>query len=118
MRRHHISFLHAWDGIVHNFTTQPNFRVHLAFAIAAITAGYYFDIEAWQWLIIIFTITLVIVAEMINTALEAMVDLITSEYRKNAKVSKDTSAGMVLVTAIAAVIIGIVIFLPHLQKLN
>lgn len=116
MRRHYISFSHAWDGIVHNFTTQPNFRVHLIFAILAILAGLYFKITSTQWLIITFTITLVIVAEMINTALESMVDLITSEHRQHAKIAKDTSAGMVLITAILAIIVAAIVFLPYLSK--
>jgi undecaprenol kinase/diacylglycerol kinase (ATP) len=95
--------------------TQPNFRIHLFFALLAIATGYYLQLLPWEWLVIIFTITLVLVAEMINTALESMTDLITNEYRESAKVAKDTAAGMVLVTAACAVTIGLIIYLPHLS---
>ena len=114
MKRHHISFKHAWDGILHNLKTQPNFRVHLFIGSLTILAGYYFRLAAWEWLILIFTITLVLIAEMINTAIESMVDLLTSEHRKHAKIAKDTSAGMVLVTALSSIIVGVIIFIPHL----
>ncbi len=113
MRRHHISFFHAWNGIIYNFSTQPNFRVHIFFALLAVILGFYFQIEPWQWLIVVFTITLVIVAEMINTALESIVDLVTTEHQENAKIAKDTAAGMVLVTAIMSLIVAILIFAPY-----
>lgn len=115
MKHHTISFKHALAGILYNLTTQPNFRVHLFFAALAVTLGYYLKLLRWEWLVLLFTILLVLVAEMVNTALEAMTDLITNEYRQEAKVAKDAAAGMVLVAAIGAVIVGVVIFLPHLM---
>ncbi len=77
--------------------------------------GLYFSISVTEWLILIFTINTVLVAEMLNTSVESMVDLITLERREDARVAKDVSAGMVLVSATLAIIIGFVIFLPKIM---
>ena len=118
MTKHHISFKHAIDGILYCVRTQPNFRLHLFAAILVIFLGKYLKIESTEWIILAFTIILVLVAEMVNTALESMTDLITKEYHQEAKIAKDVSAGMVLVSAISAVIVGVIIFLPYLTKLS
>jgi len=75
-------------------------------------AGIYFEISYIEWLVILFTFNMVIVAEMVNTSIESMVDLITLERREDAKIAKDVSAGMVLISALSSVIIGMYIFLP------
>jgi diacylglycerol kinase len=67
-----------------------------------------------EWLILIFTINMVVVAEMLNTSIEAMVDLISLERRTDAKIAKDVAAGMVLVSASFSVIIALLIFLPKI----
>ena len=114
---HRISFKHAWDGVVHTFSTQPNMRFHGFFAVLVILSGFYFDISFFEWMIIAFTILLMFTAEMINTAMESIVDLVTTEKRKSAKVAKDVAAGMVLVNAIGSVIVGVVVFLPYVIDL-
>jgi len=113
-RFHHISFKHAFDGIMHTFATQPNLRIHLVISLFVILASFLLQLARWEWAIILFTILWVIVSEMINTALEAVVDLLVSEYHQSAKVAKDVAAGMVLVGAGGSVIIGLLIFIPHL----
>lgn len=117
IRIHRVSFKHAIDGIIHNIRTQPNFRFHLFAIILASLLGKYLSINTFEWLVLIFTFNIVIVSEMVNTAIEAMVDLITLEKRQDAKIAKDVSAGMVLVSAIFSVIIGIYIFIPKIIQL-
>ncbi len=112
MKKHHISFKHASDGILHNFRTQPNFRIHLIAAIVAIVLGIYFQLAQLEWLVLLFTIVLVIITEMLNTALESIIDLLSPNQHLAAKIAKDTAAGMVLLSTIAAVIVGLVVFLP------
>ncbi|KKP29236.1 MAG: diacylglycerol kinase [Candidatus Nomurabacteria bacterium GW2011_GWF1_31_48] len=112
IRRHTVSFKHAVDGIWHTLRTQPNFRFHTIAAISVILAGIYFEISYFEWLVVLFTFNMVFVAEMVNTSIEAMVDLISLERRQDAKVAKDVSAGMVLVSALSAIAIGVYIFLP------
>lgn len=114
LRAHKVSFDHAFDGFVHTIKTQPNFRFHLIASICVFLLGIYFSISTLEWLILIFTINMVIVAEMINTSIESMVDLITEERRENARVAKDVSAGMVLVSSFLAVIIGSFVFVPKI----
>jgi diacylglycerol kinase len=82
--------------------------------ISVVLAGIYFSISFYEWITLILTFNLVIVSEMLNTAIEAMVDLITLERRQDAKVAKDVSAGMVLVSAIFSIAIGLFIFVPKI----
>ena len=117
IRIHRVSFKHALEGIIHNIKTQPNFRFHLFAILLASLLGKYLSINTFEWLVLIFTFNIVLVSEMVNTAIEAMVDLITQEKRQDAKIAKDVSAGMVLVSAIFSVIIGIYIFIPKIIQL-
>jgi diacylglycerol kinase len=114
LRKHTVSFKHALDGIWHTIKTQPNFRFHLIAIIAVTLMGIYFSITTVEWLILFFTFNMVIVAEMLNTSVESMVDLITLERREDAKDAKDVSAGMVLMSALFSVCIGLYIFLPKI----
>lgn len=110
IRKHTISFKNAFAGIAWAIRTQPNFRVHIMLSTIAIALSAYFRITRTEWAIIIFTIVLGLTAEFINTAIESMTDLITRQWREEAKIAKDVSAGMMLTTAVGAVIIAIVIF--------
>jgi diacylglycerol kinase (ATP) len=74
-------------------------------------------IERWEWLILVLTIGLVLAAEGINTAIESTVDIATSTYHPLARVAKDVAAGTVLLCAIAAVVVGCLVFVPHLWPL-
>lgn len=114
LRRHTISFKTAFSGVAWALSTQPNFRVHILFSLVAVGLGIYFGISTIEWVIIVFTIVLGITSEMINTAIESMTDLITSQWRKEAKIAKDVAAGMMLTVAVGAVIVGVMIFLPYL----
>jgi len=113
LKQHHISFKNAFAGLVWALENQPNFQVHGALSLLAILGGWYFGITRTEYLILIFTIVLGFVAEMINTAIESMTDLITTEWREKAKIAKDVSAGMMLTVAIGATIVALVIFVPY-----
>ena len=86
-------------------------------ALVVCILGVLFQINKYEWSILVLTIGLVISCELINTAIEAVVDLITEEYHPLAKVAKDTSAAAVFIFAIVAVIVGLIIFLPKLISL-
>lgn len=115
LHRHTISFYHAFSGLIYTISSQPNMMVHLTVALCVVISGMLLDISRLEWIIITFTICLVLMAEMINTAVESMVDLITQEHRQQAKIAKDVASGMVLVSAITSVIVGLVIFIPYLE---
>ncbi len=111
------SFIHAWNGMIYAFQTQRNARVHVALALVALTLGVALHLSAMEFAVIILAIVAVIAAEMINTVAEAIVDLVTDTYHPLAKIAKDVAAGAVLWSAIGAVVVGIVIFGPHLLSL-
>lgn len=111
------SFEHAFEGLEHSFTRDQNLRIHFFIAILVIIASIAFRVNPFEMGILGIMILLVMVTEMINTALERMVDLIVKEHREDAKIAKDVAAGMVFLTAAGSVIVGFLIFLPHILKL-
>lgn len=115
IRKHHISFKNAFAGIVWSVRTQPNFRVHLVISILAVSTGLYLGISGVEMAIILFAILLGLSSELINTAIEAMTDLITKEWKQEAKIAKDVAAGMMLLVAMGAVLIALFIFVPYLR---
>jgi len=117
LRRHTISFKNAFNGLVWAVKTQPNFRIHLILSLIALVLGSILAIPYTEMVIIVFTIILGLTCELINTSIEAMTDLITTEHRENAKIAKDVAAGMMLTTATGAVIVALFIFIPHLLNL-
>lgn len=114
LRKHHISFKNAFNGLIWAFTTQPNFRVHFILAAAALILGFVLKITYTEMTILVLTIVFGLGVEMVNTSIESMTDLITTQYHENAKIAKDVAAGMMLLTAIGAVIVASLIFLPRL----
>lgn len=111
------SFAHSFEGVFHAIRYNQNMRIHFVTAILVIIASLIFKVTPFEMGIIGVMILLVIMAEMINTAIEEMVDLIVAEHRQQAKIAKDVAAGMVLIATIGSVIVGILIFVPHILKL-
>ncbi|VDN46102.1 undecaprenol kinase [Petrocella atlantisensis] len=109
------SFSHAFNGIIQAFKTERNVKLHTMFGLLAILFGVYFRISVLEWLIVVLTIGFVIVAELLNTAIEYTVDMVCGKtYNELAKYSKDIAAGATLVAAIVAMIIGAIIFIPKI----
>jgi len=117
MDKHAISFKMAFSGIRYVLGTQPNMRIHGGITLFVILGGLSFHLSSIEWVAVALAIAAVFSAEMINTAIESMTDLITTEYHSQAKVAKDVSAGMVLVVALAAAAIGILVFGPKILSL-
>ncbi|MCB2221966.1 MAG: diacylglycerol kinase family protein [Bacteroidetes bacterium] len=111
------SFGHAFHGILFAVKTQINLKIHLLIAIVVIAVGFFFGISKLEWLIIILVIGMVISAEIFNTSIEILTDLVSPEENKKAGRVKDLAAGAVLVSAIAAVVLGLLIFLPKILSL-
>lgn len=108
------SFKYAFNGIKLVFTKEFNFLVHFITSLAVIGAGIVLSLTRMEWIIIIFLIAGMFSLEMMNTAIERTVDLVTKEYHPLAGQAKDIAAGAVLCFAAAAALIGMVIFLPKL----
>lgn len=111
------SFRFAWEGVVYAFRTQRNFRIHCAISLAVVVAGALTGLTVEQWAILAAVMGLVFQAELINTAIEAITDRASPDIHPLAKVAKDCAAAGVLVSAVAAVVVGALIFLPELAAL-
>jgi diacylglycerol kinase len=115
-RRHGLigSFRFAFAGISYLFRTQRNARIHGAVAIIVCLLAAWLRVTRVEWAILVLTIACVLILEGLNTALEAVVDLASPQVHPLAKIAKDVTAGMVLVAAVAAVIVGLLILGPPL----
>ena len=111
------SFKYALEGIKYAFTYEQNIIVHTIVATLVIILGLILKINEYEWLICFILFGLVIATELINTSVEAIVDLICPKKDPLAKIAKDTASGAVLVFAITASIAGIIIFLPKIIEL-
>jgi len=107
------TFKHALNGIAHVFKKEQNFKTHIIATILVITAGILFSIDKTEWMIIIIAISIVTAFEIINSAIEYLCDFVSPEYNEKIKHIKDASAGAVLISAIGALVLGLVIFLPR-----
>ena len=112
-----ISFTYPIKGLRYAYNNEQNLAFDVGMALVVCILGVLFQINKYEWSILVLTIGLVISCELINTAIEAVVDLITEEYHPLAKVAKDTSAAAVFIFAIVAVTVGLIIFLPKLISL-
>lgn len=110
MRSFFKAFGYAWQGIVHAVKTQRNFRFHIAAAVYVTAFSLFYELTRGEYALLMLTFSSVISAELINTAIEAAVDLCSPEKNKLAKIAKDAAAGAVLVTAVFAVIVGVLLF--------
>lgn len=108
------SFKYAFDGLKYAFLYEQNLTVHILATIIVIIMGFIFKISVQEWLVLFLIIGLVIATELINTSIEATIDLITDEINPLAKVAKDTAASAVLVFGLTALIVGALIFLPKI----
>ena len=105
------SFRHAVEGVIHTFRTQRNMRFHFFTVAVVLLSGLLFRLERVEMLVLLFTSSLVLIAEMFNTAVEVVVDMITTSYHPAAKFAKDIAAGAVLIASINAIVVGCVLFL-------
>lgn len=107
------SFRFAGNGLKLAFL-EPNMRIHFAAGAIVSAAGFIFSLTRLEWCVIIGVIAGMMVLEIINTAIEKVVDLVTNEYKPLAGMAKDLAAGAVLLYAFTAIIIGLIIFIPKL----
>ena len=107
-------FTDAGRGICLFFASGVHPVVHACAALAVVAAGVYYGVSRMEWVALVVTITLVMVAEATNSALEELADAVTQEFEPRIGRAKDIAAGMVLLAALGAVVVGGVIFSPHL----
>ena len=110
------SFGYAFQGIFNTIRTERNIKIHCATAILVTIFGIWLQISKTEWMICFILFGLILALELVNTAVEATVDLFTEERKPLAKKAKDAAAGAVLIAAIFAAVIGILIFIPKLLE--
>lgn len=108
------SFGYAFEGILSTVREERNIKIHLFAMIMVVLFGLWLGLSMTEWFVCLILFGLIISLELVNTSLEALVDLASPEYHPLAKKAKDAAAGAVLWSAIMAAIIGLLIFIPHL----
>ena len=116
VRKRLISFKYAFNGIVYLIKSQHNAWIHLSAATIVVIAGFYFSISLPEWILLSLTIGMVFTAEAFNTAIETIMDKVSPEYDKTTGRIKDIAAGAVLIAALAALIVGGLIFAPKVME--
>lgn len=109
------SFGYAFSGICFAVVLQRNMKLHLAVAVCVVGVGIWVELDALRWAILCLTIASVLILEVLNTAMERFVDLVSPEHRPSARRIKDLAAGAVLIAAICAVAVGLILFLPAIS---
>jgi diacylglycerol kinase (ATP) len=110
------SFVYAIQGLWHCISTQRNFRFHIVAALSVLIVSLFYDFELFEMLSLGVAIVFVLICEMINTAIEAVVDMHGSEYNAFAKIAKDVAAGAVILSAVFATVVALCLF-PNIEKI-
>ncbi|QDT52267.1 Undecaprenol kinase [Caulifigura coniformis] len=108
------AFRVAFSGFAYALRTQRNLQIHVAIAGIVVTAGLFFGLNRLEWCLIIVCIGLTGTAELLNTSVEVLVDLLSPEYHERARVAKDVAAAAVLCSALASAVVGVLVFGPRL----
>jgi diacylglycerol kinase (ATP) len=108
------SFVYAFNGLKTFIHTEPQAIIHLLAIVVVTFVGYFFKISQTEWFVIVLSIGLVLVAEIVNTAIEKLTDMVSPEINPKAKVVKDLAAGAVLMASITALVIGLLVFFPKI----
>jgi Diacylglycerol kinase len=111
------SFKYAWKGIFSAFKSERNMKIHFLMMLLVVVCGITFEISLFEWQLCIILFGIVIAFEIINTAIEVVVDLVMPNIDSRAKLAKDLAAGAVLVVATSAAFIGLTIFIPKFLEL-
>ena len=113
-----ISFLYAFNGIKYTFKNSRNFKIQVSFALFSLILGFILQLDKSDYLILLLTVFSVLTLEILNTSIESLVDLVVKKKFSNlAKITKDCSAGAVLLASINSVIIGLCLFIPKIKLL-
>ncbi|MUV07376.1 diacylglycerol kinase family protein [Planococcaceae bacterium Storch 2/2-2] len=112
VKKRMAAFRYAWEGIIHGLQTERHMQYHALSALVVVGAGWWTGLTVTEWCLVILLIGGMFAFELMNAAVERVVDLVTDEYALLAKRAKDVAAGAVLVYAMTSAVIGCFIFLP------
>ncbi len=112
------SFNNAIEGLIHAFRTQRNMKIHFTIAFLVMLASLFTDVSSRELILLFFAISFVIAMELINTSIEIVIDLVSQEYRLQARIAKNIAAAAVLMASINAIVLGYFIFLDEIRSLG
>ncbi len=112
------AFNAAIEGIIYTFKFERNMKIHYFLAVVVLTASLFLGLKRLEMILLVFAISLVVIAEMFNTAIEKTIDMITDEYHLLAKIAKDVAAGGVLIAALNSAVVGYLLFYNKLTELS
>ncbi|HOT60772.1 MAG TPA: diacylglycerol kinase family protein [Candidatus Dojkabacteria bacterium] len=107
---------YARNGVKLIFRNERNFRIDIVIAVLVVIAGFFFKISHTDWIAISLVISMVFTAEVLNSAIEALCDTVSQDFKVNIKYAKDVSAGAVLISALVSIITGLIVFLPYIME--
>ena len=113
MKRLYFSFKAAINGIAYVARNEANFRIHLVFVLLVISGGFLFSISSMNWMMLFLSMVFVLCAEIFNTSIEVLCNKVQPAQDPLIRIIKDVAAGAVLLSAIAAIVIGLIVFLPY-----
>lgn len=113
-KKFRYSFINALRGLIYTINHEPNFRIQLAAAFLVVIIGLIFSISRLEWIVIFLVISSVLVLELLNSAVEILVDLVKPRLHEYVRLIKDITAAAVLLASAVAVVIGLTIFVPHI----
>ena len=111
------SFKYSVDGVIYALKYEQSITIHAIATVSVIILGLVFHINRLEWILVLLAIGIILGAELLNTAIEAVVDMVTLEIHPLAKIAKDTASGAVFVLSIVAAAIGLVVFIPYIIAL-
>lgn len=111
------SIKNSWDGYVYAYTNEQSLLIHAALTFLVILSGFYFHASKVQWAVIVIVLSIVVIAELLNTAIEATVDLVTDKFHPLAKIAKDCASAAVFTASILAAGLYFYVFLPKIISL-
>lgn len=116
IKRHSISFGHAFRGLSWVLKTQPNYKIHAFFSLLSLIGAWFFQITYIELIVIVMLIAMGFVIETINTGIEATTDAIDGNIREDIKIAKDVSAAAMLIFAVGSFIVASMIFIPRILR--
>ena len=108
------SFKYSFEGLKYAYKFEQSMTIHFFMTAMVILAGAFFKVSVAEWAVLLIMISIILATELINTALEAVVDLVSPDFHPLAKVAKDCASAAVFIYSIAAAILGFVVFIPHI----
>ncbi len=117
LKRFYKSFTYSIDGLKYAYRYEQSMLIHVIATVCVIAANIFFGVTAFEWLITMLAIGMVLSSELMNTAIEAAVDLVTLEINPLAKIAKDCGSAATFVLAIMAAVIGCIIYIPYIIQL-